>query len=129
MSEPERPAVGSVCWIDLTVSDAETVRDFYRAVVGWNIDPVDMGGYSDYSMAVPSTQAAVTGVCHARGVNADLPPQWLVYVVVEDLDTSAQRCVESGGSVIAGPRTMGRGRFCVIRDPAGAVCALYQPQE
>ena len=26
-----------------------------------------------------------------------------------------------------GPRPLAGGRFCVIRDPAGAVCALYEP--
>ncbi len=65
--------------------------------------------------------------CHARGVNADLPPQWLVYIVVDDVDRSAATCQELGGAIVAGPRPPAGGRTCVIRDPAGAVCALYEP--
>ena len=86
-----------------------------------------MGGYDDYCMIAPASGETVAGICHARGVNTDVPAQWLVYIVVEDVDRSAAKCVELGGHVIAGPRPMSGGRFCVIRDPAGAVCALYRP--
>jgi uncharacterized protein len=119
--------LGTICWADLTVGDAEGVRDFYQALVGWKPSPVDMGGYADYSMLAPGAEQSAAGICHARGVNADLPPQWLVYIVVEDVERSAARCVELGGEVVAGPREMGGGKYCVIRDPAGAVCALYGP--
>jgi predicted enzyme related to lactoylglutathione lyase len=84
-----------------------------------------MGGYADFTMSTPGA-SQVAGVCH--GGNAGLPPQWLVYISVEDLDQSAARCVELGGQVLAGPSGMGgSGRFCVIKDPAGAVAALFQP--
>jgi predicted enzyme related to lactoylglutathione lyase len=78
-------------------------------------------------MVIPSIGDGVAGICHARGENADLPPVWLIYFVVENVDGSAQICEESGGEVIVQPRFMGEGRFCVIRDPAGAICALYRP--
>ena len=111
----------------MTVPNAEAVRDFYKSVAGWESRPVAMGGCSDFEMILPATGETVAGICHARGCNSDLPPQWLVYIVVEDVDRSAARCVELGGEVVAGPRAVGEGGFCVIRDPAGAVCALYHP--
>jgi predicted enzyme related to lactoylglutathione lyase len=119
--------VGTIAWADLTIPDADQVRDFYRAVVGWTAEPVEMGGYSDYSMERADGQV-VAGICHARGVNAGLPAQWLVYIIVADVDASAARCVELGGTIIAGPRgSAEQGRYCVIQDPAGAVAALYAP--
>lgn len=125
MSDQAR--VGTVVGFDLTVQDADTVRDFYAAVIGWEPVPLDMGGYSDYFMMTPG-QTPVAGVCHARGGNADLPPQWLSYVVVEDLEQSMKRCVELGGEIVAGPKGAApEARFVVIRDPAGAVLALRQP--
>ena len=84
-----------------------------------------MGGYEDYSMLGPDG-SGVAGVCHARGVNAAIPPQWLIYVEVPDLEESVANCIALGGSVVDGPRPAGDGEFCVIRDPAGAVCALIQ---
>jgi predicted enzyme related to lactoylglutathione lyase len=83
-------------------------------------------GYSDFIMMPPGSANPVTGICHARGSNADLLPQWLLSIVVENVERSAASCVELGGAVVAGPRPLSGGRFCVIRDPAGAVCALYQ---
>jgi predicted enzyme related to lactoylglutathione lyase len=107
------------------VSNADLVRDFYAAVTGWRPDPVEMGGYSDYSMLAADGEC-VAGVCHARGINADIPPQWLIYVNVENLDRSIAECTNRGGGIVSQPRDVMGGRMCVIRDPAGAVCALYQ---
>lgn len=114
--------VGTIGWCDLTVPDADGVRDFYAKVVGWTADAVDMGGYSDYSMMPPGKADAVAGVCHARGPNADVPPVWLMYIVVADLTASVALCKANGGSVVREPK----GSMAVIRDPAGAICALYQ---
>lgn len=119
---------GQISWSDLTVADAESVRSFYESVVGWRSSPVEMGQYSDYSM-IDSDGNVVAGVCHARGENARLPPVWLMYVTVDDLDLSVARCRESGGDVIDGPRSAGRARIAVIQDPAGAVLALYEPSK
>ncbi len=117
---------GTIEWHDLTVDDADRVRDFYQAVVGWTPAPVDMGRYSDYSMMLPNGGAAVGGICHRRGQNAQIPSQWLMYIRVIDLDQSIAACNAAGGKVILGPRIMGEDmRYCVIQDPAGAVCALF----
>jgi hypothetical protein len=127
MSESNKPAVGMISWTDLTVPNAVEIRDFYSHVVGWMTGGVDMGGYEDFNMIAPATGTPVAGVCHARGVNADLPAQWLMYVIVENLDVSLSRCVERSGHVIAGPKNMGAaGRYGVIQDPVGAVIALFE---
>jgi len=128
MSEATKPQVGTVGWMDLTVENAQDVKDFYGEVVGWSASDVDMGGYSDFCMNTPDAGITVAGICHARGSNAGLPAQWLMYITVEDLDASVDRVEALGGKVIAGPKDMGsQGRYCVIEDPAGAVAALYAP--
>ena len=121
----EKPEVGTVGWVDLTVPDAEKLRDFYTAVVGWKAQGLDMGRYEDFVMQTPSGKGAA-GVCHARGLNADVPPVWLVYFTVADVVGSVAVCEANGGQVLVKPRAAGGGTFAVIRDPAGAVCALYQ---
>jgi predicted enzyme related to lactoylglutathione lyase len=128
MATRKQAPIGSINWIDLTVAAATDVRDFYREVVGWRWTGLDMGGYEDFCMNLPAGGTTVAGICHARGTNADLPPAWLVYITVADVDRSAARCVALGGAVLAGPRELGgMGRYCVIRDPAGAAAALFQP--
>jgi len=112
----------------MTIADAPAVRDFYKAVVGWQTEDVDMEGYSDYVMKMPASGNGVAGICHARGSNADLPPGWLIYIVVADVENSAAACEANGGKIIVGPRGLAGGRFCVIEDPGGSVAALYQPK-
>jgi predicted enzyme related to lactoylglutathione lyase len=126
MSNPA-PEVGSIGWFDLTVENADEVREFYRRVVGWTETPLDMGGYSDHCMNQPGDGKTVAGICHARGVNANIPPQWLIYITVADLDESLKQVTELGGQVISPIRNAGGGaRLAVVKDPAGAVSALYQ---
>ena len=117
---------GTIGWQDLTVGNAEQVRDFYSEVVGWQSEPLNMGDYDDYVMLAPGGEAGTAGVCHARGVNANIPPQWLIYINVEDLEASIESVKKLGGEIVDGPRELGDGRFAVIRDPAGAVCGLIE---
>lgn len=117
---------GKIGWIDMSVDDAEGVRDFYKAVVGWGHEDVSMGDYADYSMTTPAGEA-VSGICHARGSNANLPGGWLIYITVDDVEASAAACETHGGEVIVPVQGLAGGRFCVIRDPAGSTAALYQP--
>ena len=126
MSESQSPEIGSIGWIDLTVPEAESTRDFYSAVVGWKSEPVEMGGYSDFTMSAEGGEPK-TGVCHARGTNEGIPPVWMIYIVVADLEASLTACRERGGAIVRKTRDMGgSGRYALIRDPAGAVCALFE---
>src|SRR5688572_29730516 len=99
MSEttPKPPKIGAIISADITVPNADEMRDFYKQVIGWDSELMPMsdenGEYSDYVMKDESG-GWVGGVCHARGVNKDLPPQWIVYINVKDIAASAQRCVE-----------------------------------
>jgi len=130
MSEQQKPEVGTLSWFDLTIPNAEEVKDFYSKVIGWKYQPVPMenGKYNDFNMIAPESDLTVTGVCHARGVNKNLPAQWMLYFTVKDLDKCIKECNASGGKVIVESKDMGNyGRYCVIEDPAGAVCALFEP--
>lgn len=120
-----KQAVGTIGWVDLTVDDAAALRDFYAAVTGWRSEPATMGTYDDFVMTAPTGEAA-GGICHARGGNAGLPAQWLIYIVVADLDASLAECVSRGGRILRAPRGAGGSRIAVIEDPAGAVAALAE---
>jgi predicted enzyme related to lactoylglutathione lyase len=116
--------IGAIEWCDLTVENAENVKDFYCDVVGWQSTPASMGKYDDFNINLPNTGETIAGVCHARGSNGNLPAQWLMYVRVQDVLASARKCKALGGKVLDGPRKMGAEQFCVIEDPEGAVLAL-----
>jgi predicted enzyme related to lactoylglutathione lyase len=118
---------GQFVWHDLTVPNANAVKDFYNKVIGWQSGEHNMGDYNDYTVALPEDKNAVVGgICHNKGINANIPPVWLLYVVVENVAESAQTCLDNGGKVLDGPRLTGKNNFCIIQDPAGAVLGLIE---
>lgn len=123
--------MGRIAWLDLTVSDAASTRDFYRDVVGWSVEEVEMkdGGdrYADFNM-VGDDGTPLAGVCHARGPNAGLPPVWMIYLPVGDLAESLRRVEEEGGEILATvERDDGEVAYAAIQDPVGACFALAGP--
>lgn len=120
--------VGGISWLDLTVSDAPATRDFYRQVINWSVQDVELEDagerYADYQMlGGDGTPAA--GVCHARGANLGLPPVWMIYLPVGDLAESLRRVQEEGGKVLKAMRGKnGEYAYAAIQDPVGACLAL-----
>lgn len=128
MSDEKQNSVGKVGWVDLTVPDADKIRDFYKEVIGWTSEGLDMQdgdeNYQDYVMSNESGEG-VAGICHLRGANADLPPMWLMYVPVADVHASVEKCLALGGEVLKRQlREDGSLYYAIIKDPAGAVMAL-----
>lgn len=127
MTDKKYP-LGSIVSADITVQNAEGLRDFYENVVGWNIEEMQLkdesGPYTDYVMKDGSGNWAA-GICHLRGPNTDMPPQWIVYVNVEDIERSVEKCKEFGGAVCKEQRNdRGILIYALIQDPTGAILAL-----
>lgn len=119
---------GRIYWLDLTVPDASATRDFYRKVIEWSVQDVEMNdagqSYADYNMLGADGDPAA-GICHARGANADLPPVWMIYLPVGDLAESLRRVSDEGGKVIKAVRGKdGEYTYAAIQDPVGASLAL-----
>lgn len=117
--------IGSILWQDLTVNNATSVKEFYQSVIGWKASPQNMGDYDDYNIQNENGDT-IAGICHNKGINKNVPPQWLVYVKVENVIVSISKCEALGGKIIDGPRMMGKNNFAVIQDPAGAVLAIIE---
>ncbi len=113
-------------WHDLTVENAGKVSDFYQQVIGWEKEGLSMGNYDDFLIKNPDDNEVIAGICHAKGVNKDLPAQWLMYITVENLDESLETCKKLGGKVLGEKRKMGDEYYCLIQDPAGAFVMLYE---
>jgi hypothetical protein len=59
--------------------------------------------------------------------DAGVPPNWLPYFVVESVNSAVVRAGERGAAVLTGPVDMPNGgRIAAIRDPQGAVFALWE---
>lgn len=71
-------------------------------------------------------QSLMTGICHARGENLDMPAVWLPYFLVGNLDEAVISISENGGSLATKIKNIGADRYVVFKDPAGAMAAIYQ---
>lgn len=64
-------------------------------------------------------------------MNADpgVPSHWLAYVGVEDIDASTRTARDPGATVLQDVMETGDlGWLSVIRDPSGAVIAMWKPR-
>jgi len=140
--------IGEMAWMDLSVANASEVKDFYQQVLGWKSESINMTGgdesYCDYAMSLPiedeqdeqlkshTTSPKLvkgtfsTGICHAKGDNADMPATWLPYFLVANIDVAIMEVKTHGGALVTNIKSMGNERYIVIKDPAGAMCVLYQ---
>ena len=136
--------LGEMAWMDLSVVNARAVSQFYQAVLGWEIEPVNMTendeSYQDFVMTSVSTTPMevtdedsassasnlMTGICHARGDNQDMPAVWLPYFLVKNIDESILKVTNNGGTLETKIKNIGSDRYTVIKDPAGAMVAIYQ---
>jgi predicted enzyme related to lactoylglutathione lyase len=126
--EPDMPAMYTPCWIELMTSDQKKANDFYAKVFGYTIKDNDMGGqtgiYSIYHRGEKMTAGCMTIPPGAAAMG--VPPHWLIYFFVPDVDARTEKARSLDAQVHVPPMDIpGIGRFSVIQDPAGAVCALF----
>ena len=118
--------IGEMAWLDLTVENANDVKNFYQKVIGWEVEETPMGDHSDYTMKIPDTGEALSGICHSQGVNADMPAAWLPYFLVSNITDSIESVITLGGELLTRVKDAGKDKYVVVKDPSGAVCALIQ---
>lgn len=123
--ENKKYVSGSIVSADLTTGQATELKEFYAAVIGWQVELMplkDEGSeYNDFVMKDSDGNWAA-GICHARGVNAGIPPQWIVYLNVADVEVAVQQCLAFGGKLVKESRG-GDGNciYALLEDPSGAV--------
>jgi predicted enzyme related to lactoylglutathione lyase len=120
---------GFFAWHDLgTVAvNADKVETFYPGLLGWTTEVQDMGNGS-YTMFKNGEQHI--GGFSSSGPHADVPPNWVSYFSVDDVDATLDQIKSLGGSQIDKPWDMPAvGRMAFAADPEGSVFALFQAEE
>lgn len=119
---------GTFYWTDLTVDHPEQILDFYKNIFGWTSFEVPMKdedeAYVDYGMAV-NEELPGGGICHNRGKNLGIPPQWIAYFYVDDVAKAMDDCVQMGGSVLKSHQKQdGTYNYALLQDPIGSVFGI-----
>jgi predicted enzyme related to lactoylglutathione lyase len=117
---------GSVGWVELLSPDPPASVAFYKEVVGWGHRSQDMGPLGNYDLLTRGTKD-VAGI-QKMPPEAGGPGQWLVYVMVADVDAAVEKAEKLGGKIrVRGMDIPGVGRIAVHGDPHGATIAFFKP--
>jgi predicted enzyme related to lactoylglutathione lyase len=119
---------GRFVWYELMTTDTAAARRFYGDVVGWGTRDSSMPGM-EYTLFTVG-EAGIGGLMPLpdEAKKMGVPPNWSGYVAVDDVDATAARVQELGGSVHMPPRDIPEvGRFAVVADPQAAVFILFKP--
>jgi hypothetical protein len=115
---------GALCWNELYTSDLDAAKGFYNSLLGW--DWQEFENSPDPYFVIMNQGRANGGV---RGLaDPGMPPNWLVYFAVEDIDAGVAKVGELGGQTMMGPIDIGIAKIAIVQDPQGAVFALYAGQ-
>ena len=112
---------GRISHIEFPADDMERAKRFYRAVAGWEPEPME--GFDDIEFFQTAHEEG--GAIGRRGVGTGQVVR--AYITVPSLETSLAAVEEHGGSVIEGATELpGMGRFAVVLDSEGSEVALWE---
>jgi predicted enzyme related to lactoylglutathione lyase len=126
MPPHDRAKAGEFCWAELMTTDQNAAFEFYRGLFGWErVGEHDMGPMGKYLLF--GLAGAQMGGMFTKRPDTPMPPAWLYYVQVEQLDARIERTKSRGGKVVNGPHQVpGGARIAQLLDPQGAVFALHE---
>jgi predicted enzyme related to lactoylglutathione lyase len=114
---------GKVVWHDLNTRDTAKAKAFYGGVFGWQIRSREMGETKHDFLYLGEEGFG----CLVKQEDKDpMPPHWVGYVQVDDLDAAVKRVKRGGGSAPV-PRMAitDKDAFAILVDPLGATFAAY----
>lgn len=117
--------LGRHCWTELATRDVPAAKDFYHLVFGWDTHTGDMGGM-EYTTFL-NNRAPVGGMYHMPHRMDGIPPHWMVYFSVADIQAAVAATHASGGVVLSDCMDVpGVGTMATIRDAQGAHVSFIQ---
>ncbi len=117
---------GTVCWADLSTPDPARAAEFYKSLFGWEVTKAskDSSGY----LHIKNGEEFIGGIPPLEHYDPKIPPHWLIYFLVSNCDNSAAKAASMNGEFLFPPSDIPDvGRMAVVKDPQGAVFALFQP--
>jgi Predicted enzyme related to lactoylglutathione lyase len=119
---------GSFVWHELMTPNPDAAVGFYSTVLGWGTQIWQ--GPEPYTMFA-NGDVTLGGIwpLDADQQADGATPQWMPYVGVRDVDATAAEAARLGATVLKQPQDIpDTGQFAVLRDPQGAIFAIFAPQ-
>ncbi len=118
---------GEISWNELITSDAKAALAFYGDLFGWKVlQEMDMGPAGTYYIYGQGDKRY--GGIMTKTPDMPMPPAWIYYIQVDDIESAIARATSKGGKKLMGPMDVPGGtRVAQLTDPQGAVFALHAP--
>jgi hypothetical protein len=125
-SPENAPEVGEASWHELMTTDAPAAMKFYSDVFGWQPSEThDMGEMGKYLM-FNRPHGMIGGMMNKPPAMAHVPPHWMIYFRVPDINAAVERIKANGGKILNGPMEVPGGDWIVnAMDPQGAAFSLH----
>jgi uncharacterized protein len=122
---------GTFSWNELNTRDPDGAKAFYSAVFGWESRDMDVGEGRTYTVWRHPDRAedeeSIGGLLDMRGTVPDeIPPNWLTYFTVEELDAAIETAQGKGADLKFGPMEFPQGRLAVLVDPQQAAFGIWE---
>jgi predicted enzyme related to lactoylglutathione lyase len=119
---------GQFCWNELATANVQAAKDFYGKVFNWKFQDHDMGDMTYTMINNGNAERGFGGIwAIPKDKQKEIPPHWIGYILVENLDKSLEQVKTAGGNIMKPAADAGNmGRFAIITDPTGAHIALWQ---
>jgi uncharacterized protein len=112
---------GTPSWFELHTRDFDGATAFYRSVFGWDVVPLEGDPGMRYATVRLAGQTNdIAGILDISSLPGDARSRWYTYWQTSDVDATAARVSELGGSVLMEPTNTPYGRLATAADPAGA---------
>jgi predicted enzyme related to lactoylglutathione lyase len=121
-------AVGGLTMNELDTRDFDAAGRFYGEAFGWQVEPVEQDGALMYGSAMLGGRLVAGVLPMGENFPPEVPPHWVPYFGVEDLDAATAKAEELGARVMAGPIEVPQGRFVSLLDPHGAHFSMWEGQ-
>lgn len=131
MSEITQYTPGTFCWVEAGIADQQAAKGFYAQVFGWDMHDSPLPGGGSYTL-LRKNGKEVGGLYQLSPAQKKMgvPPHWLSYVAVASADEATKKATSLGAETLMGPfDVMTAGRMSVLKDPTGAVFALWQARQ
>lgn len=117
---------GEFCWNELMTSDVAKSKAFYTTLFGWETHDHDMG-HMVYTVLKKGDQDVGGLMQIPQGHEKEIPPHWMSYINVDNVDETAEKAKKLGANIKQPPMDIGDyGRIAVLQDPTGAYIAIWQ---
>lgn len=118
-------------WVDTFTSNPERATDFYTGLFGWEAyDRTDQLGAHYTQFFLEGQLVAGLSPLPPEMAAEGILPQWVSYVLVDDVDAACQASRAAGGQVMMAPMDVtDQGRLANIMDPSGGFLGVWQPYE